>query len=322
MNRKVFSRGLFLIVVCVILASGCGTAKAKSVPREQRWGIYELNLATQDVRLIYSSAREIIASTLGLNNQGDALVFAQKIEGDGDERSEICTVGADGQNFKRVTNNTFRDLYPAWSPDGKRIAFLSLRRADFDIYVMDADGKNERRLFDSGSHDADIHWVGKKIVFTAKSQVWMIGEDGTPPVRITNPPKAGQWGKANLPFGDYDPRLSPDGKRIVFERLEGDTSPHGNYNIYVVNADGSGERRLTDTGYSQGLASWSHSGDKIVYTVAAMREQGKYDLYVMNADGTDNRNVTPSYFPDAFLCHAAIFSKDDSRIFFIGEWWK
>ncbi|MEW5719005.1 MAG: hypothetical protein AB1817_10290 [Chloroflexota bacterium] len=316
------SRALFLIVVCAILTSGCGNAKAKSVPHAQRWGIYELNLATQEVKLMYGSAGEIATSTLGLNSQGDTLVFAQKIDGDSNERAEICTIGVDGKNFKRVTNNSSWDLYPVWSPDGKRIAFLSLRRADFDIYVMDADGRNERRLFDSGSHDADIHWSARKIVFTAKSQVWMIGEDGTPPVRITNPPKAGQWGKANLPFGDYDPRLSPDGKRIVFERLEGDTSPHGNYNIYVVNADGSGATRLTDTGYSQGLASWSHSSAQIVYTVAAIRDQGKYDLYMMNADGTQNRSVTPSYFPDAFLCHAAIFSKDDSRIFFIGEWWE
>ena len=130
------------------------------------------------------------------------------------------------------------------------------------------------------------------------------------------------WGNANLPFGDYDPRLSPDGSKLVFERLLNDSSIHGNYDIFIVNSDGTGETRLTYTGYSQGLASWSHSGDKIVYIVAAIGTEGKYDMYIMNYDGTDSRNITPDYFPSNFLCHSPIFSPDDSEILFIGEWWE
>jgi hypothetical protein len=51
-------------------------------------------------------------------------------------------------------------------------------------------------------------------------------------------------------------------------------------------------------------------------------EEGKYDLYVMNSDGTNIVNVTPDYFPPDFLCHTPVFSMDDSRIYFIGEWWE
>ena len=43
---------------------------------------------------------------------------------------------------------------------------------------------------------------------------------------------------------------------------------------------------------------------------------------MMNADGTDNHNITPDYFPAEFLCHTPVFSIDDSKIFFIGEWWE
>lgn len=116
--------------------------------------------------------------------------------------------------------------------------------------------------------------------------------------------------------------MSPGGTKIVFERMDDDSSPHGNYNIYVINVDGSGEIRLTDSGYSQGLVSWSHSGDRMVYLVGAIDSEGKYDIYMMNSDGTDNHNVTPGYFPVAFLCHSPIFSMDDSKIFFVGEWWE
>ena len=125
-----------------------------------------------------------------------------------------------------------------------------------------------------------------------------------------------------MPFGEYDPIISPKGKQITFERLQNDTSPHGNYNIYTINFDLSNETRLTDSYYTQGFPTWSHSGQQILLLVSAIFDEGKYDLYMMNADGSDYKNITPEYFPDNFLCHAGIFSPDDSKIFFIGEWWE
>jgi TolB protein len=125
-----------------------------------------------------------------------------------------------------------------------------------------------------------------------------------------------------LPFGDYDPRLSPDGSQVVFERLWDDQSPHGNYDLFLLDLASGQETRLTTTGYSQGLASWSHSGQQVVYIVAAIGLEGQYDLYLMNADGTENRNITPAYFPPEFLCHSVEFSSDDSALFFVGEWWQ
>jgi len=293
---------------------------AKTVPHQGVWGIYSLDLATENIELIYSSDEEVHPSALRLNEQGDKLVFAQK-SGSTNEDSEIFTINTDGSGLRRVTNNQFWDLYPVWSPDGERIAFLSKRDGDLDIYVVGADGSNEQELYDSGSNDADIDWSGNRIVFTSGFRIWGMDDNGTAATQITNPANAGEWGTANLPIGDYDPRLSPDGSKIVFERLEDPNTTNGAYNLFVINSDGSGETRLTSNGYSQGLASWSHSGNRIVYVVAAVGDQGKYDLYLMNADGTSSRDITPDYFPQEFLCHSPIFSKDDSRIFFIGQWW-
>ena len=303
------------ILVLTILFSGC-----LDVPHDKKWGIYSLDLASEKIGLIYSSTDKI--SNLGLNSIDNKFVFSQQINGQNNENEEICTLNIVGDNLQRLTNNSYWDIYPVWSSDGKNIAFLSLRDTDLDIYVMDSNGDNSHLLFDSGSHDADINWVGNTIVFTSKSCIWKIDDDGKNPIQITNPPRAGEWGNANLPFGDYDPRISPDGNKIVFERLENDTSIHGNYNFFIIDIDGSNEIRLTDNYYSQGIASWSNSGDKLVYTVAAINDVGKYDLYMMNSDGSDNHDVTPKYFPDDFLCHSPTFSKDDSKIYFIGEWWE
>ncbi len=310
-----------------VTVSGCASGDYQSpvvrtVPHEGDWGIYELDITTLNVRLVYSAQDEIYTSALRLDNAGDRLVFAQKVDGTADNNFEIFSIRLDGSNLRRLTDNDFWDLYPVWSPDGGRVAFLSKREKDLDIYVMDADGGNSRRLYDSGSHDADIDWAGDNIVFTSQFAIWCMKANGTEPAKVTSPPGRGEWGKANLPKGDYDPRLSRDGMKIVFERLEDADNPNGGYNLFTVKTDGSEETRLTNNNYSQGLANWSHSGERIVYVVAAIGREGKYDVYVVNSDGTDNHNITPSYFPPDFLCHSPVFSGDDSKVLFIGQWWR
>jgi Tol biopolymer transport system component len=319
----ILSAGLAVVAVSVIVLVSVlkiNQPAANTVPHEGKYGIYAFDPATDKVTLIYSTSNEMYTSALRLNNHGDKFVFAQRIDGTSDLNTEIFTIGVDGKNLQGLTSNNYWDLYPAWSPDDTQIAFISNRTKDLDIYVMNADGTNQHLLYDSGSHDADIDWASDTIAFTSGFKIWTIKDDGTNPTQVTHPTNAGQWGSANLPIGDYDPRLSRDGTKVVFERLEDTSSIHGSYNIYAINSDGTGETRLTNTGYSQGLASWSHEGDKITYVVAAIENQGKYDLYATNADGTNNRNVTPSYFPAGFLCYSPIFSKDDSKIYFIGQW--
>jgi len=146
-------------------------------------------------------------------------------------------------------------------------------------------------------------------------------ENGTNSRVLTDPPRAGEWGAANLPFGDYDPRISPDGTRIVFSRLVADDSVHGNYDLFIVEADGSNIKKLTETGYSQGLSSWSPTGDKLLYILSAKGEQGFYDLYEINRDGSENISITPAFFPVNFLIRGARYSTDGTEIYFIGQWW-
>lgn len=186
---------------------------------------------------------------------------------------------------------------------------------------MNSDGENIIKIYDSSFHDSDLHYRQGKLVFTRQSQIWMINEDGTDPLMITNPPKAGEWGNSVLPFGDYDPFLNPEGKKIVFERLVDDQISHGNYDIYTVNLETKEEEAITNTGYTQGLPVWSNSGEQVVYLVGAIGDQGQFDIYYMNANGSENKNITPDYYPPDFLCHDPIFSKDDSSIYFIGEWY-
>jgi len=224
------------------LAVGCGDTgteaeEEKSVPREGRYGIYALRLSTQDVSLIHSSSSQVFTSSLSLNSRGDTLVFAQAMDCPDNACMEIAVVGVGGGGIRRVTSNQFWDLYPVWSPDDRQIAFLSWREADLDVHVMNADGTAARRLYDSGNHDADVHWSGDLIVFTSGCRIWSMNPDGTSPRVMTNSPRACQWGTANLPFGDYDPRsamrLSSHGmtRRCTSSASGGSESPKEDHMI-------------------------------------------------------------------------------------------
>ncbi len=317
--KKIVPALLILFVsACAISNTAPPTSPQQTVPQEERWGIYRLGMDSQITDLIYSSPIEIAG--LRVNSRGDRFVFSQKV-GTDNNSEEIFTLGTDGKDLQRITKNDFWDLYPVWSPDGTKIAFLSQRSSTLGIYSMEANGSNVEALYDSIDNEADIDWRGDQIVFTRNSNLWIMQSDGSDARQITHSAAAGTWGKANLPFGDYDPRLSPDGSKIVFERLVNDQSPNGNYDFFRLDTSNFNEIQLTHSGYSQGLAGWSNSGDRIVYIVAAIDDIGQYDLYLMNADGTGNHNITPQNFPPQFLCHWAIFSKDESGIYFIGEWW-
>jgi len=334
---KIWQRGLsnnftllfsfFIPLLFSGLLAGCEESKQiqqpiKTVPHESSWGIYVLDLQSQDVTLVYSFPAETYPSGLRLSQKADRIAFAQKPDSSDDTGTEIYMMKIDGKDLKKITQNSYWDLYPAWSPDDTKIAFLSKRGKDLDIYLMDTEGANDKKLYDSGDNDADIDWAGNHIIFTSGFAIWRMNQDGTQPVQISFPQEKGLWGQANLPVGDYDPRFSPDGSKIAFERLVNINDPHGGYDIFVINQDGSAEARLTSSGYSQGLVNWSHSGKELVYTVAAINGQGKYDIYVMNSDGTNVHNITPSYFPPDFLCHYPAFNRDDNKIYFLGQWWE
>lgn len=291
--------------------------------RDKRYGIYCLDPVTEIVDLIYSSDNPL--HRIHENPAGTKLVFREDFGGDVFLDSEICIINPDGSGYQKITNNTWLDAYPSWSPDGTKILFLSwpdYPDNTLDIFVMESDGTNPVELYDSGYHDADCHWVGSQIVFTRESQIWIMGDNGTNARQVTDYEHAGQQSNADLPFGDYDPRLDPTGTVICFDRMVDDQHPSGNWNFYIINSDGTGEMAITNTGWQQFIAEWSHAGDKLLFTVAAQGGDGIYDMYTINPNGSNQSNITPANWPGDFLCSHGVFTHDDSMICFVGEWWE
>lgn len=209
---------------------------------------------------------------------------------------DLCVMDIDGRNRTKLTKDIKVWMASfSWSPDGKKIAFASKEEEEVwtsggvrkmggkgtgGIYVIDIDGRNQRRLV---KKEGLPLWSpnGEKIAFVS-GEIYLMDPDGKNQICLTKDKG-----------GDFNPCWSPDSKKITFV-----SERNGNWEIYTMDADGKNQTRLTFEEAYDNSPEWSPDGKKIVFV--SRRDGGdesKDEIYIMDADGKNqirlsNNNVT------------------------------
>jgi Tol biopolymer transport system component len=183
---------------------------------------------------------------------------------------------------------------PTWAPGGRKIAFNNVEKGA--VLVIRPDGSNLRVLATIPQAKVwRLEWSpdGRSIAFILddfrragrREELWVMNADGTQPRRLVDL-RVDNRGRRDADFA-----WSPDSRQIAF------TSCCKDYEVFVVNADGSGLLQLTDNDdrVFDGYPVWSPDGRSIAFTTT---RDGNAEIYIMNADGTDGQNVSQNPLDD------------------------
>ena len=212
---------------------------------------------------------------------GSQIVFAANLDG---SQLDIYVMNADGTSLRRLTSHPRDDRKPAWSPDGELVVFRSFRDLDDEIYKINVDGSGLSRLtsIDGPEDDPEFSPDGSLIAFTSRRNsnainIFTMTPDGNNVTQLTFIDTASSWA----------PSWSPDGTQIVFQSHRDDPLQA---ELYLMNADGSNVRRLTNNDVADEAPAWSPDGLRIAYSSSTSDSQ--FDLIVMEVDGSFSFQLT------------------------------
>ncbi len=244
---------------------------------------------------------------------GNRGVFGSKIvfvsTGSGSKELYICDF--DGFNPQQITNHKSITIFPAWSSDGKWLAYTTYANNKPDIFIRQLNG-NGRAVIDQKGTNMTPAWVPGRFELAASlslsgdQEIYLLTGKGKIIKRITR-----NWAS------DLSPTWSPDGKKMAFV-----SSRSGSPQIYVQYLDSQRVERVTFEGNYNTQPKWSPVGNRLVYTHTTV-ETGASDIFVIDmedlepirltADAGDNES--PAWSPDGSLVVFSSTREGPSRLY-------
>ncbi|MCA1698092.1 MAG: hypothetical protein LC790_03985 [Actinobacteria bacterium] len=243
---------------------------------------------TIERQLTYNKANDVFPAW---SNDSSQITFSSDRAQAGN--LDVYKMSADGSNVVRLTNAPGEDRGTSWTSDGQKIVFHSARFRDashsFDIFVMNADGSAQQKIFDNGAAAYVCgDSINGRIVFNSNSNV--LGTNPTRDFEIYTMDLAG-GDLTQLTFNtvlDSGPKWSPDCSQVSYNSLDAG----GSLDIFRIAADGSGTpTNLTNApGIFDAFSAWSPSGDRIVFS---SNRDVNFEIYSMSSvDGSDVTRLT------------------------------
>ncbi len=201
------------------------------------------------------------------------------------------------------------DYEPAWSPDGRRVAFISNRTGALKLWTMAADGSDPRQLTQGPDEDDAPAWSpdGKSIAYVSirdgNAEIFLVDADGTRPRRLTT-----------SPGDDIHPQWRPDGHRLLFNssRSSRDRTNPDVFELLTMRPDGSDVQHLTRGGVAT-YASYSPDGSRLLYR--RQMPDGNSEIVVRRVKAETETNVSQHPGFDGWPA----WSRDGRRIVFARE---
>lgn len=257
---------------------------------------------------VASARSSVLGSTDGL------IVFRSDRDGEPDLFTLDVVTGA----TTKLTNSAgFAELQPAWSPDGGRILYVRRARLSGrpDLFVMNANGRGRTRLTSTPVPERDPSWSpdGTGLVYAARTapgepfRIFVARADGSGREQLTSQ-KAGS---------DTAPVWSPDGTRIAFVSDRDGGFPE----LYLMNANGTGVKRMTTNALIDANPSWSPDGTRVVFERCC--ENGTSDLFTIDVTtraevsviaSASSQEFDPSWSPDGTRIAYDAFEVGQSNI--------
>jgi len=202
-----------------------------------------------------------------------------------DDVWQVYRMRSDGSDPECLTSAESNSTSPVWSPDGRKIAFVSDRDGNREIYVMNADGNGQLNLTRNAAEDWTPAWSpdGRRVAFASfrdgNWEIYVMDANGSKQQRLTRNRAA-----------DYLPSWSPDGRNLAFV-----SDRDGNLEIYVIAADGSHQTRFTFHDATDQSPAWSPDGTQLAWE---SYRDGNMEIYVANLDGSGLRNLSQDAYAD------------------------
>ncbi|MEZ5680545.1 MAG: Tol-Pal system beta propeller repeat protein TolB [Erythrobacter sp.] len=196
----------------------------------------------------------------------------------------LAIMDSDGANHRFITTGRSTALTPRYSPDYKKLSYLSYVDGNPRIYVYDI-GTGRQTLVTQSTNPTfaprwspDGRWILYSMAVNGNTDIYRVAATGGEPRRLTDTPGI-----------DIGGSYSPDGRRIVFE-----SDRSGSQQCYIMNSDGSNQRRVSFGGGRCATPEWSPRGDQIAFTNAS-----SFNISVMTPSGGSVRTLTNGWQDEA-----------------------